>query len=77
MQVNIIQVKNAIDEAVDGLVTIGVLDPVTGNFKQPNVQQDTQIAALGVTVAETLGIDVPDKVENVIRMLPLIFTLVK
>lgn len=76
MNVNIHSVRKALDETVDGLTAIGVLQ-ADGNFVQPTTQQDAQIAALGVQVAEHLGVAVPAKVENLIRMLPFLLEMVK
>jgi hypothetical protein len=75
-QINIIVVRNVVDELVDGLVAIGVLDPVTGDFSQPTVEQDAQIAELAVVLAEKHGIDVPAKLEKIVKALPLLLELV-
>lgn len=63
-----------IRDGVNYLESKGLLK-VDGKFGAFTPQNDAELAAVIQTSLEAHGFDVPDKVENVIKMLPLVMAL--
>lgn len=76
MNVNIIVVSQVLSELVAGFQSMGVLNS-DGTFNVFTPEQDAQAAALAVTILEKHGVNVPDKLENIVKALPLLIALVK
>lgn len=72
--VNVITLVDAAKEIVDSLQTIGVLN-ADGTFNTPTPDQDVKIAVLAEGIAVKFGLDVPAKVDKIVRLLPLILEL--
>lgn len=75
VNVNIVSVVKAAQKTVDGLIAIGVLSTDGTTFTAPTPTQDAALAALGESLAVEFGVPVPVKVDQLIKMLPLVLGL--